>query len=104
MALADVLVSPRTTGGNTPFKIYTYLASGQPIVATRLDTHTQVLSDDTAFLVEPTPAALAAGIDAAVRDPRECARRAANGSALFDREYSVARYREKVQAAYATLV
>ena len=103
MALADVLVSPRTLGGNTPFKIYTYLASGRPIVATRLDTHTQVLSDDTAFLVEPTAAALAEGIDAAVRDPAECARRAANGSALLDREYSVARYREKVQAAYAAL-
>ncbi len=103
MALADVLVSPRTLGGNTPFKVYTYLASGRPIVATRLDTHTQVLSDDTAFLVEPNPAALAEGIDAAVRDPDECARRAANGSALFGREYSVARYREKVQAAYAML-
>ena len=103
MALADVLVSPRTLGGNTPFKIYTYLASGRPIVATRLDTHTQVLTDDTALLVEPTAAALAEGIDAALRDPQECARRAANGSALLDREYSVARYREKVKAAYAAL-
>ncbi len=103
MALADVLVSPRTLGGNTPFKIYTYLASGRPIVATRLDTHTQVLTGDTAFLVEPTAAALAEGIDAAVRDPDQRARRAANGSALLEREYSVARYREKVQAAYAML-
>jgi hypothetical protein len=62
-----------------------------------------VLSDETAFLVEPTAMDLAAGIDAAIGDPRECARRAANGSALFAREYSVERYREKVQAAYATL-
>lgn len=103
MALADVLVSPRTLGGNTPFKIYTYLASGRPIVASRLDTHTQVLSDDNAFLVEPTAAALAAGIDAAMRDEKERARRAANGRALLEREYSVARYRAKVEAAYATL-
>jgi len=103
MALADVLVSPRTLGGNTPFKIYTYLASGQPIVATRLDTHTQVLTDDTAFLVEPTAGALAEGIDAALRDPDECARRAVNGSALLEREYSAARYLEKVRAAYASL-
>ena len=104
MALAEVLVSPRTLGGNTPFKIYTYLASGQPIVATRLDTHTQVLSDDTAFLVEPTAGDLAEGIDAALHDPEERVRRAANGSTLLDREYSVARYREKLQAAYATLL
>lgn len=103
MALADVLVSPRTLGGNTPFKIYTYLASGRPIVATRLDTHTQVLSDETAFLVEPTPIDLAAGIDGALDAPAEGARRAANGRALLDREYSVTRYRDKVAAAYARL-
>ncbi|PYQ92803.1 MAG: hypothetical protein DMF97_21145 [Acidobacteria bacterium] len=42
---ADVLVSPRSRGTNTPLKIYQYLRSGRPIVATRLVTHTQVLSD-----------------------------------------------------------
>ena len=40
---ADVLVSPRSRGTNTPLKIYQYLRSGKPIVATRLLTHTQVL-------------------------------------------------------------
>lgn len=103
MALADVLVSPRTLGGNTPFKVYTYLASGKPIVATHLDTHTQVLSSDTAFLVEPNAAALAAGIDVALGHPEERARRARNGRALLDREYSTERYREKVRAAYGRL-
>ena len=43
---ADVLVSPRSTGTNTPLKIYQYLRSGSPIVATRLLTHTQVLDDE----------------------------------------------------------
>ena len=47
---ADVLVSPRSRGTNTPLKIYQYLRSGKPIVATRLLTHTQVLSDETAML------------------------------------------------------
>ena len=45
---ADVLVSPRSTGTNTPLKIYQYLRSGRPIVATRLVTHTQVLNDEVA--------------------------------------------------------
>lgn len=103
MALADVLVSPRTRGGNTPFKIYTYLASGVPIVATRLDTHTQVLSDDTAFLVEPNAAALAEGIDVALRNLDARKHRALNGTALLEREFSTARYREKVEAAYEVL-
>ncbi len=38
LALADVLCSPRVKGENTPFKIYSYLASGKPIVATRIAT------------------------------------------------------------------
>jgi hypothetical protein len=47
---ADLLVSPRSRGTNTPLKIYQYLRSGKAIVATRLLTHTQVLSDQTAIL------------------------------------------------------
>jgi glycosyltransferase involved in cell wall biosynthesis len=54
---ADILVSPRVQGNNTPMKLYSYLASGKPVVATRLPTHTQVLDEDTALLCEPEAAA-----------------------------------------------
>ena len=53
MMQADVLVSPRTQGENTPMKIYSYLDSGVAVMATRLPTHTQVMSDDIAMLAEP---------------------------------------------------
>ena len=46
---ADIVVSPRISGTNTPLKIYSYLRSGRPIVATKLRTHTQVLSPETAY-------------------------------------------------------
>ena len=59
---SDVLVSPRSRGTNTPLKIYQYLRSGKPIVATRLLTHTQVLSDDTAILTGASPREFADGI------------------------------------------
>ncbi len=62
LALADVLVSPRTQGNNTPMKIYSYMASGKPVLATALPTHTQVLSDETACLAAPEPDAFAAGM------------------------------------------
>ena len=68
---ADVLVSPRSLGTNTPLKIYQYLRSGRPIVATRLLTHTQVLDDEVAILTEPT----AAGT-------RSCARRRSCSSTI----------------------
>ncbi len=66
---ADVLVSPRSRGTNTPLKIYQYLRSGRPIVATRLLTHTQVLSDETAFLTGASPREFADGILGALGGP-----------------------------------
>jgi glycosyltransferase involved in cell wall biosynthesis len=100
LALADVLVSPRHQGQNTPFKVFTYLASGRPLVATRIPTHTQILDDGNAFLVAPTPDGLAEGIRQVLGDPAEGAARAARGRALIAREYSPARYAQKVAEAY----
>jgi glycosyltransferase involved in cell wall biosynthesis len=103
LAAADVLASPRSKGENTPFKVFTYLASGRPLVATRIPSHTQLLSDETAFLVEPTAEGLAGGIRAALEDGTEARARADRGYALVQREYSAARHREKVAAAYAAV-
>jgi glycosyltransferase involved in cell wall biosynthesis len=103
LAVTDVLVSPRSKGENTPFKIFTYLASGKPLVATRIPSHTQLLDEETAFLVEPTAEGLAGGIRAALESPEEARARAGRGSALIEREYSAARHREKVAAAYAAV-
>jgi glycosyltransferase involved in cell wall biosynthesis len=100
LALSDVLASPRRQGANTPFKIFTYLASGRPLVATRIPTHTQLLDDSLAILVEPSAEGLAAGIRQALDHPGEAATRARRGQELIDREYSPARYREKVRSAY----
>src|SRR5262249_48393833 len=98
--LAALLASPRVRGTNTPFKVYTYLASGRPLVATRIPTHTQILDDSLAFLVEPTPAGIAGGIRQALADPVEARKRAERGRALIEREYSAARFAEKVARAY----
>ena len=61
---ADILVSPRTKGNNTPMKIYSYLASGKAILATNLPTHTQALSPAVAMLA---PADTTAFADAMTR-------------------------------------
>ncbi len=68
-AEADVLVSPRTQGENTPMKIYSYLASGKPTLATRLPTHTQVLDDRLAMLRAPDAGDFSDGMVALARDP-----------------------------------
>ena len=68
LSQADVLVSPRLKGLNTPMKIYSYLDSGTAVLATRLRTHTQVLDDRTAFLVEAEPEPLGAGLATLLSD------------------------------------
>ncbi len=59
---SDILLSPRLTGTNTPMKIYSYMASGKPVVATNLPTHTQVLNQETAELAGPDPSQFAAAM------------------------------------------
>ncbi len=100
----DVLVSPRSRGTNTPLKIYQYLRSGKAIVATRLLTHTQVLSDETAILTGASPVEFAGGIVAALADPvraREIGERARQ---LAESKYSYEAYLEKTRQACAALM
>lgn len=66
---ADILLSPRTQGENTPMKIYSYLDSSRPIVATDLPTHTQVLDSTVAELAPPQPAPFAEAMLRLIRDP-----------------------------------
>jgi glycosyltransferase involved in cell wall biosynthesis len=100
---ADVLVSPRSLGTNTPLKIYQYLQAGKPIVATRLLTHTQVLDDNVAFLTEPTPDAFAAGIVAVLTD-RERARTVGESARhLAETKYSYEAYLARTRQACAHL-
>ena len=89
---ADVLVSPRSSGTNTPLKIYQYLRSGRPIVATRLLTHTQVLDDDVAFLTEATADGFAAGLLAAIEQPERGKSVGARARVLAETKYSYDAY------------
>jgi glycosyltransferase involved in cell wall biosynthesis len=103
LAQADVLVSPRCSGHNTPMKLYSYLAAGKAVLATRIRSHTQVLSDDCALLVEPTAAALAGGFDALLRSPALRARLGQAARHLAATRYSVAQFRKSVASAYRRL-
>jgi glycosyltransferase involved in cell wall biosynthesis len=98
---ADLLVSPRSRGKNTPLKIYQYLRSGRPIVATNLLTHTQVLDGTVAELTEPTPEAFGAGILRLLGDRDRAAQLGRAARALADTKYTyeayVARTREALR-------
>jgi glycosyltransferase involved in cell wall biosynthesis len=100
---ADVLVSPRSRGTNTPLKIYQYLRSGKPIVATRLLTHTQVLSDRTAILTGVTAREFGEGILAALQDPPRAASVGREARQLAETKYSYDAYLERTRQACEAL-
>jgi glycosyltransferase involved in cell wall biosynthesis len=99
----DVLVSPRTRGTNTPLKIYSYLRSGRPILATNLLTHTQVLTPDIAALVEPEPEPFAEALAALLDDPAARMALAVRARAVADEKYSRESYVRRTAQAYARL-
>jgi glycosyltransferase involved in cell wall biosynthesis len=94
---ATVLVSPRVEGTNTPLKIYEQLASGKPLVATRIYSHTQVLNDEVCILVEPNASAFAQGLLEALNNEEGRARRAENARRLYESTYSRDRYEDKMR-------
>ena len=100
---ADVLVSPRLKGLNTPMKIYSYLDSGSAVLATRLRTHTQVLDDSVAYLVEPEPARPRPGLAALFGDPELRSRLATSAKAYVQREHTPQAARRKLDAFYTTM-
>jgi glycosyltransferase involved in cell wall biosynthesis len=100
----DVLVSPRSRGTNTPLKIYQYLRAGKPIVATRLLTHTQVLSDDTAILTGATPPEFADGILSALSDRARAAAISRQARQLAETKYSYDAYLDRTRHACGALL
>jgi glycosyltransferase involved in cell wall biosynthesis len=100
---ADVLVSPRLKGLNTPMKIYSYMDSGTAVLATKLRAHTQVLDERTAYLVDPTPDALGNGLAELLKDDALRRRLAAQAKDHVRREFTPEASRRKLEAFYSMI-
>jgi glycosyltransferase involved in cell wall biosynthesis len=103
ISLADVLVSPRVSGTNTPLKIYSFLKSGKPLVATALWTHTQVVDERIAVLAPPDPDGLAAGLTFAL-ETDEARERGRTAGRMAGEEYTYPKYLEKMKDALARAI
>ena len=81
-------------------KVYSYLDSDRPLIATRLPTHTQVLDSEIALLVEPTPESMADGLAQLLADPALRARLVRAAAHRVRSEFSRDAYRRKMTAFY----
>lgn len=99
---AAILLSPRIRGSNTPLKIYEYLASGKPIVATDHRTHTQVISNGEAILTAVDPAAYAEGILGLLDQPEKAEDLGRQSRALYEGSYGPEIYESRLRSLFET--
>jgi len=85
LAVADVLVSPRSGGENLPLKIFDYLNVGKPIVATDIATHRTLLNETNALLAPPRAEAFAEAVVKVLCD-QKLAERLRRGAIAYARE------------------
>lgn len=98
---ASVIASPRSSGTNTPLKLYGYMRSGVPLVATDKYTHTQTLDRQIAHLVPATPAGMAEGILRLLNDREYAMQLAQEATKKADRMYSDRVYLSRVNDFYS---
>jgi glycosyltransferase involved in cell wall biosynthesis len=94
VGLAGASTSPRFAGNNTPMKIYQLMADGIPMIATRIESHTQVLNDEISILADVSTDALAEAMIRVLSD-REGARMMGNRA----QEWYQERYSRKIYTA-----
>jgi glycosyltransferase involved in cell wall biosynthesis len=101
--LAEILVSPRLGGLSIPLKIYSYMRSGKPIVATKIAAHTRILTDETAVIVDPTSDAYAAGILKLIENPELGQRIGRQAQRQAEEEFSMENFLAKLNSAYLAI-
>ena len=97
---ADILVSPRTKGNNTPMKIYSYLHSGKALLATDLPTHTQVLNENVCLLVPAESDAFSQGMLALANNEPLRMQLAARAFELAEKNYTFSVFSKELNRLY----
>lgn len=100
---ADMLLSPRVKGQNTPMKIYSYLASGKPILATDIQSHTQVLDQSRSLLVRTESLDFANGLRQLLEEPELRRRLGKAGAERARKHHTYEAFHAKLEGAYDQL-
>ncbi|HCF25736.1 MAG TPA: glycoside hydrolase [Cyanobacteria bacterium UBA11049] len=96
LSQADILVSPRIKGKNTPMKIYSYLDSGKAVLATSLPTHTQILNSQVAMLAEPSAEKFSKAMLCLMKDETLRQKLGKAGKKLIEENFSYAAFNKRL--------
>lgn len=100
LAEADVVTSPRTTGVNTPMKVFPYLHSGRALLATDLPTHSQILTSEVARLAPADAEGFAEAIVELIEDEELRDRLGRSGRAFVERNHVFDAHQRRVDSLY----
>jgi len=100
LADADMLVAPRVKGVNTPMKIFPYMHSGKPVLLTKLYTHTQIVTDEEAYLANANPKDFGAGIVALAKSPELREKLGKNGRDFVEENHVYSAHKRRVDELY----
>jgi len=96
-AMADVLLTAYNSGGlNATVKLLIYLFQKKPIVASDVLQYRQVISEEVAFLAEPTAEDFATKIDYVLDNPEVAEKIAKNAYKYSEKKFSEKAYLDKV--------
>lgn len=84
-------------------KLYSYLDSGKPVLATDLPTHNWVLDKEVAVLSAPNPEAFAQGILYLANNPQVRQTLAAAAKHMVQKRHSFTAYKQKLNSLYDSL-
>lgn len=100
LSQADILVSPRIKGGNTPMKLYSYLHSGKAVMATDLPTHTQILDGRVALLSAPFSGEFSKGMVSLMLNSALRLQLGEAGKKLVEEKYSYESFKQELNSLY----
>ncbi len=99
MQLSDILISPRLEGTNTPMKVYTYMSSGKPIVATDIPAHN--ILRNCSFIVKKDKDSIINGLKLALTNEGKV--KAKKAREIVQKEFSFIKLKEIVLRGYKEL-
>ncbi len=100
LAAADIVVSPRVKGNNTPMKIYSYLHSGRALLATDLATHRQVLDEEISVLAPAEVLGFAEGLRTLLDSPELRKTIGENAQRRAEALYTLSAFETQLTALY----
>lgn len=100
LAAADILLSPRISGVNTPLKLLDYLKAGRAILAADTQANKLILNENIAVFAAPDAESMAGRLCALALDSGLREKIGAAGRKLIDEKYNYTVFKDAVAAVY----